>query len=168
MVAPLSQIEADLKEAKEKWPEARKIWASGGNPFALSTEKQIAVWDLMRTYYPKARISAYAIISDFKHKSVEEICKIKAHGLDEIMIGIESGDDEVLSFVNKGCTSEEIIEAGCKMDEAGLPYEVVFLSGLGGAATVSDTPKRVLTSSISYTLTGSLLQDSPYYPIRRS
>lgn len=49
MVAPLSQIEADLKEAKEKWPEARKIWASGGNPFALSTEKQIAVWDLMRT-----------------------------------------------------------------------------------------------------------------------
>ncbi|WP_255345414.1 radical SAM protein [Acidaminococcus sp. BV3L6] len=168
MVAPLSQIEADLKEAKEKWPEARKIWASGGNPFALSTEKQIAVWDLMRTYYPKARISAYAIISDFKHKSVEEICKIKAHGLDEIMIGIESGDDEVLSFVNKGCTSEEIIEAGCKMDEAGLPYEVVFLSGLGGAATVSDTPKRVLTSSISCTLTGSLLQDSPYYPIRRS
>ena len=95
----------------------------------------------MRTYYPKARISTYAIISDFKHKSVEEICKIKAHGLDEIMIGIESGDDEVLSFVNKGCTSEEIIEAG-------LPYEVIFFSGLGGAATVSDTPKRVLTSSI--------------------
>lgn len=157
MVAPLSQIEADLKEAKEKWPDARKIWASGGDSFALSTEKQIAVWDLMRTYYPKARISTYAIISDFKHKSVEEICKIKAHGLDEIMIGIESGDDEVLSFVNKGCTSEEIIEAG-------LPYEVIFFSGLGGAATVSDTPKRVLTSSISCTLTGSLLQDSPYSP----
>ena len=77
------------------------------------------------------------------------------------MIGIESGDDEVLSFVNKGCTSEEIIEAG-------LPYEVIFFSGLGGAATVSDTPKRVLTSPISCTLTGSLLQDSPYSPIRRS
>lgn len=135
MVAPLSQIEADLKEAKEKWPDARKIWASGGDSFALSTEKQIAVWDLMRTYYPKARISTYAIISDFKHKSVEEICKIKAHGLDEIMIGIESGDDEVLSFVNKGCTSEEIIEAG-------LPYEVIFFSGLGGAATVSDTAQK--------------------------
>ena len=110
---------------------------------------------------PITRISTYAINSDFKHKSVEEICKIKAHGLDEIMIGIESGDDEVLSFVNKGCTSEEIIEAG-------LPYEVIFFSGLGGAATVSDTPKRVLTSSISCTLPGSLLQDSPYSPIRRS
>ena len=113
------------KKQRRNGLDARKIWASGGNPFALSTEKQIAVWDLMRTYYPKARISTYAIISDSKHKSVEEICKIKAHGLDEIMIGIETGDDEVLSLVNKGYTSEEIIEAG-------LPYEVIFLSGLGG------------------------------------
>lgn len=37
------KLRPDLKEAKEKWPDARKIWASGGDPFALSTEKQIAV-----------------------------------------------------------------------------------------------------------------------------
>ncbi len=42
-VAPLSQIEEDLKEAKQKWPDVKDIWASGGNPFALSTNKQIAV-----------------------------------------------------------------------------------------------------------------------------
>lgn len=30
-----------------------------------------------------ARISTYATISDFKQKSVEDIKKIKAHGLDE-------------------------------------------------------------------------------------
>lgn len=93
MVAPLSQIEEDLKEAKREWPNAKSIWASGGNPFVLSTEKQIAVWDLMKKYYPDARISTYATISDFKQKSVEDIKKIKAHGLDEIMIGIETGDD---------------------------------------------------------------------------
>lgn len=75
MVAPLSQIEADLKEAKEKWPDARKIWASGGDSFALSTEKQIAVWDLMRTYYPKARISTYAIISDLSTKASKRFAK---------------------------------------------------------------------------------------------
>lgn len=53
-VAPLSQIEEDLQEAKENWPDARDIWASGGDPFVLSTEKQIAVWDLIRKYYPDA------------------------------------------------------------------------------------------------------------------
>ena len=126
MVAPLSQIEADLKKQRRNGLDARKIWASGGNPFALSTETDCCLGshaDLLPEGW--ARISTYAIISDSKHKSVEESCKIKAHGLDEIMIGIETGDDEVLSLVNKGYTSEEIIEAG-------LPYEVIFLSGLGG------------------------------------
>lgn len=132
MAAPLSQIEEDLQEAKREWPGARNIWASGGNPFALSPDKQIAVWDLMKRYYPEARISTYAIISDFKHKTVEDIKRIKEHGLDEIMIGIETGDDEVLSFVNKGYTAQDILDAGRKMDEAGITYRMIYLGGLAG------------------------------------
>lgn len=40
MVAPLSQIEEDLKEAKQQWLNAKDIWASGGNPFVLSTKNK--------------------------------------------------------------------------------------------------------------------------------
>lgn len=142
MVAPLSQIEADLKEAKRDWPDAKHIWASGGNPFVLSTEKQIEVWDLIKRYYPDARISTYAIISDFKNKSVEDIRKIKEHGLDEIMIGIETGDDEVLRFVNKGYTAADILEAGRKMDEAGITYRMIYLGGLAGKGKLVESAKR--------------------------
>ena len=142
MVAPLSQIEEDLKEAKREWPNAKSIWASGGNPFVLSTEKQIAVWDLMKKYYPDARISTYATISDFKQKSVEDIKKIKAHGLDEIMIGIETGDDDVLSFVNKGYTAQDILDAGKKMDEAGITYRMIYLGGLAGKGKLVESAKK--------------------------
>ena len=142
MVAPLSQIEADLKEAKRDWPDAKNIWASGGNPFVLSTEKQIEVWDLIKRYYPDARITTYAIISDFKNKSVEDIKKIKEHGLDEIMIGIETGDDEVLRFVNKGYTAADILEAGRKMDEAGITYRMIYLGGLDGKGKLVESAKR--------------------------
>lgn len=142
MVAPLSQIEADLKEAKRDWPDAKNIWASGGNPFVLSTEKQIEVWELIKRYYPDARISTYAIISDFKNKSVEDIKKIKEHGLDEIMIGIETGDDEVLRFVNKGYTAADILEAGRKMDEAGITYRMIYLGGLAGKGKLVESAKR--------------------------
>lgn len=141
-VAPLSQIEEDLKEAKREWPDAKNIWASGGNPFALSTEKQIAVWDLMKKYYPNARISTYAIVSDFKRKSVEDIKRIKEHGLDEIMIGIESGDDDVLNFVNKGYTSQDILDAGHKMDEAGITYRMIYLGGLAGKDKLVESAKK--------------------------
>ena len=142
MVAPLSQIEEDLKEAKREWPNAKSIWASGCNPFVLSTEKQIAVWDLMKKYYPDARISTYATISDFKQKSVEDIKKIKAHGLDEIMIGIETGDDDVLSFVNKGYTAQDILDAGKKMDEAGITYRMIYLGGLAGKGKLVESAKK--------------------------
>ena len=142
MVAPLSQIEEDLKEAKREWPNAKSIWASGGNPFVLSTEKQIAVWDLMKKYDPDARISTYATISDFKQKSVEDIKKIKAHGLDEIMIGIETGDDDVLSFVNKGYTAQDILDAGKKMDEAGITYRMIYLGGLAGKGKLVESAKK--------------------------
>lgn len=141
-VAPLSQIEEDLKEAKREWPDAKNIWASGGNPFALSAEKQIAVWDLMKKYYPDARISTYAIISDFKNKSIDDIRRIKAHGLDEIMIGIETGDDEVLSFVNKGYTAADIIDAGRKMDEAGITYRMIYLGGLAGKGKLVESARK--------------------------
>lgn len=141
-VAPLSQIEADLKEAKSKVSNVDKIWASGGNPFVLSTEKQIKVWDLMKRYYPNSRISTYAIITDFRNKSVEDIRRIKEHGLDEIMIGIETGDDEVLKAVNKGYTSTEILEACEKMDKAGMTYRMIYLGGLAGSGKLEESARK--------------------------
>lgn len=150
MVAPLSQIKEDLKEAKQQWPDAKDIWASGGNPFVLSTEKQIAVWDLMKKYYPDARISTYATISDFKNKTVDDIKRIKEHGLDEIMIGIETGDDEVLQFVNKGYTAQDILDAGRKMDEAGITYRMIYLGGLAGKGNLVKSAKNRLLFLIRF------------------
>lgn len=141
-VAPLSQIEEDLKEAKQKWPDAKKVWASGGNPFVLGTEKQIGIWQLIRKYFPEATVSTYAIVSDFKRKSVEDIRRIKESGLDEIMIGIESGDDEVLKNVNKGYTAQDILEAGKKMDEAGITYRMIYLGGLAGKGKLVESARR--------------------------
>lgn len=37
------------------------------------------------------------------------------------MIGIETGDDDVLSFVNKGYTAQDILDAGRKWMKPALP-----------------------------------------------
>lgn len=140
--APLKQIEEDLKEAKSKVPHVRKIWASGGNPFCLSPEKQIPVWDLMRKYYPEARISTYAQINDIRHKTVEQIREIHEHGLDDILIGMESGDDEVLAAVHKGYKSRDIVEQTRKLDEAGMPYRMIYLGGLAGKGKLVQSARK--------------------------
>ena len=126
-MAKLEDIESDLKEAKGYLPTVRKIWANGGNPFVMSTEKQIRVWELIKRYYPEARVSTYAIITDFRNKTVDDIRRIKASGLDDLVIGIESGDDEVLEAVDKGYKSDEIIEAAKEqIDEQDVSFEDVI------------------------------------------
>lgn len=47
-------------------------------------------------------------------------------------IGFESGCDEVLRRVNKGCTSRMHIEAGLKAREAGFELSEYYMPGLGG------------------------------------
>jgi radical SAM superfamily enzyme YgiQ (UPF0313 family) len=73
---------------------------------------------------------------------VEDIRRIKEHGLDEIMIGIETGDDEVLKFVNKGYTAQDILDAGKKMDEAGITYRMIYLGGLAGRGHLVESARK--------------------------
>ena len=63
-VALLEQVEADLKEAAQYNPHAKKVWASGGNPYALSTEKLAVLAKLFKKYLPEGRISTYARVDD--------------------------------------------------------------------------------------------------------
>ena len=53
-------------------------------------------------------------------------------GLEMVYVGAESGDNDVLEYVKKGATHEEIAEAGRKLKEAGIKVSVTLISGLGG------------------------------------
>jgi len=131
-VAPLKNIEEDLQEASSYRPDAKRIWASGGNPYALSTDKLAAVAKLMRKYYPKAYISMYARVDDLCRKTVEEMAYLKSLGIEDLVVGFECGDDEVLAHVNKGYTVADILE-GCKrLEKAGVNYRMIYLGGMAG------------------------------------
>ena len=49
-----------------------------------------------------------------------------------VYMGLESGDDQVLTEVKKGVTSAEMIEAGQKVRAAGMVLSMTIISGLGG------------------------------------
>lgn len=132
-MAALEQIEEDLQEAAKYNPNAKKVWASGGNPYAMSVDRLTTIAKLIRKYLPKADISTYARVNDFEHKSVEEIRSLKELGYNDIVIGIESADDEVLKNMNKGYEVKDILEQLKKVEEAGVSYRVIYLGGLAGA-----------------------------------
>ena len=53
-------------------------------------------------------------------------------GVNGLSIGTESGDDATLLLANKGYTSEDVLTQCKKLDEAGIEYYFVYMTGLAG------------------------------------
>ncbi len=80
------------------------------------------------------RITTYARSSTLARKTIEELRDIHDAGLDRIHVGLESGSDRVLTFVQKGVTAAEHIEGGRKVIDAGMTLSEYVMPGLGGRA----------------------------------
>lgn len=87
----------------------------------------------LRESFPSIeRITSYARSKTLAKKSAEELLLIRQAGLSRIHIGMETGCDEVLDFVDKGVSSAEHIAAGRKVIEAGFDLSEYYMPGLGG------------------------------------
>lgn len=132
-ITSLAEFEKNLEEIKTYQPYARRIFLTGANPFALSYEKLKPYILTVRDYLIKCRsIAMFASIRDIKNKEVRQLRKLKAMGVNGLTVGTESGDDDTLLLANKGYTSKDIVEQCGKLDEAGIEYYIVYMTGLAG------------------------------------
>lgn len=132
-MSPIEEFEEDLKELKQYQPNARRVFLTGANPFAMSYEHLKLRALTVRDYLIKCQtIAMFASIRDIQTKEVWQLKKLRAMGINGLSIGTESGDDETLSLANKGYTSQDILEQCRKLDEAGIEYYFVYMTGLAG------------------------------------
>ena len=132
-MSPIEEFEEDLAEIKRYQPNARRIFWTGANPFAMSYENLKLRALTVRDYLIKCQTMAmFASIRDIKNKEVWQLRKLRAMGINGLSIGVESGDDETLALANKGYTSADILEQCRKLDEAGIEYYFVYMTGLAG------------------------------------
>lgn len=113
----------------------RKIVLAGANPLCLDMMMLRAVLSLIREYFPDVlNISCFARADDVLRKTPAELKELKAAGMGELSLGIESGNDEVLAFHHKGVTVRDNAEALEKLETAGISYSTYIMLGLGGRA----------------------------------
>lgn len=129
--SPLSEIEEDLQFLAKMSPNTRRLFLVGANPFVLSTQKLKNIANLSKQYLQKlTNIGCFARITDIAPKSIEELKTLRAVGYNRITIGVETGDDEALEFMNKGYSSADILEQCRKLDEANIEYNFFYLAGI--------------------------------------
>ena len=66
-------------------------------------------------------------------KSVDELKALRQAGLNRAYLGVESGSDQVLQFIRKGCSAGEMLLAGQRLVEAGIDLWVTIILGMTGA-----------------------------------
>ena len=65
-------------------------------------------------------------------KSKDELLELKKQGMGELSIGVESGNDEVLAYHQKGVKREDNYQALLKLEECNISYSTYIMLGLGG------------------------------------
>ena len=130
---PLEDIEADAAEIASVMPDARTIQLLSANPLAMSYDNLMPRLQIIKKHLPKLEHMYTATrVSDLKNKTVEQLKALRDIGLNEISLGVESGDDWTLQRIDKGYTSADILEQCRKLEEAGIAYWVTFLNGVAG------------------------------------
>ena len=132
-VEPLEQIEEDLAEARQYVPNVTRVFLENGDPFALSADRleQIAV--MIHAYLPRVEtIAMYASIKNVIGKSDEELRRLRNLGINELNIGVESGLDEALSYMNKGYTAAQAKYELNRLKSAGIDYGANIILGCAG------------------------------------
>jgi len=121
------------------WAGSTSAFLQDANTLIMRTPDLIRIVSSLKQNFPQLdRITSYTRSKTASKKSLEELKELKDAGLSRLHIGMESGSDLVLSYVEKGVTAEEHIAGGKKVNEAGISLCEYVMPGLGGRKMSSE------------------------------
>jgi len=99
----------------------------------MKTEPLVEIVEFLCENFPTLeRVCSYARAKTVARKKPEELRRLREAGLSRLYIGLETGDDELLAYMQKGATADEMVQAGRKAIEAGFEVSEYVMPGLGG------------------------------------
>jgi radical SAM superfamily enzyme YgiQ (UPF0313 family) len=130
----VKEIKEDLQMARDYYGEyIESVFFADGNTIIMKTEQLLEIFDYTHNLFPHLkRITVYGSSRFVNKKKLEDLKRLRAAGLKRIHTGMESGDDIILERIKKGTNSQEIINAGLKLKEAGISVSEYYLVGIGG------------------------------------
>jgi YD repeat-containing protein len=120
----------------------KSIFLADANALVIPQPRLLELLDAVNEAFPIGRAThgstafagIYSFIDAFhvERKSVAQWEALAARGLRRAYIGMESGDDGLLRFLNKPGTVADAVEAVGRLKAAGVAVSVIILLGAGG------------------------------------
>lgn len=152
-VKPISELEHHLDAVTRYLGEGvslrRSIFLGEANALALPTDDLAARLDLITRWFAtngtrSKHIYSFLDIFTGQHKTAQEFAELRQRGLQRVYVGIETGDDALLAFLNKPQRAADAAALVSTLKRSGLEVGVIAMAGVGGAEFAeSHTAKTV-------------------------
>lgn len=130
---PEAEVLAEIERCGKLMPWVQRVFLADGDAMVLSTRRLRTILQAIGKHLPQVRrVSSYALPSNLKRKTLDELESLRELGLSLIYVGAESGSDRVLKAFDKGETFDTTAEALLKAGEAGIRRSVMIINGAGG------------------------------------
>ena len=121
----------DIQSAAEYGFEC--VFLADGDALIMPPDRFVEILSALKEAgLGQERVSTYANVKSLKKRKTEDLERYLPLGLKRLYVGLESGSDEVLRFMNKGVTAEETRAHSLKAKRLGYEVSMTMPLGLGG------------------------------------
>jgi hypothetical protein len=112
----------------------RGVFLGDANALLLPSKDLEPRLDLIGSRLPEHTqdISAFIDVFTGHHKTAGDFAALRARGLRRVYLGVETGDDRLLAFLNKPQTAAEAVSLVRAAKAAGIGVGVIVMAGIGG------------------------------------
>lgn len=121
----------------------RSLFLADANALIIPQERLLRILEIIHEFFvfDERRVEGalegiYSFLDAYSgmRRTTEDFAALRERCVKRLYLGVESGHDELLRFVNKPGTAREALEVVSRIKAAGLAVGVIILIGLGGEA----------------------------------
>jgi hypothetical protein len=122
----------------------RRVFLADGNALTLSNRRLLRFAELARSAFPGRGLFGFVDVFTGEKKSTEDWNELRLAGLRRVYVGVETGSDDLLDWLNKPGGSEDALEFVERLKTAGLHVSLIFMVGIGGRRFATEHTRQTL------------------------
>ncbi len=135
-VRPAAAFAAHVDAVRELLGRAadarRSVFLADGNALVLANARLRPILDAARAAFPGRPFAGFVDVFGGERKSVDEWRELRALGLERVAIGVETGHDPLLGWLNKPGGADEAAAFVADLKRAGVRVSIILMVGVGG------------------------------------
>jgi len=137
-IKSVNDLELHLSKVKSFFGEGinlrKSIFLADANALSVPQNRLIEGLELIHNKFPQFK-NYYSFIDVFTglKKSTKDFKQIKSHGIKRVYLGVESGNNDLMLFLNKHQLNKDIMELTYNLKKGDINVGIILLIGAGGS-----------------------------------